>query len=129
MKGTTLAGAIMVLGLVILIGGPLLLSALPAKTYWDDADQAAYEKASTAAHAATYGGVHDHSQPHSHEPPTDPEAVALRDRTRAALDRERARLQAAQATPHWLGICCRVLGLVVSIGGVLLYVRARMAAP
>jgi hypothetical protein len=128
-KGTTLAAAVIMVGLAILFGVPLLLGALPTQAYWDDEDQAAYEKASTAAHAATYGGGHDHSQPHSHEEPTDPQAVALRDSTRAAFDREQAKLEAVQSTQYWLGIGCRVLGLIVSAAGVLLYVRSRRAEP
>jgi hypothetical protein len=128
-KGTTLAAAIIVAGLAILFGGPLLLGALPTHTYWDDEDQAAYEKASTAAHAATYGGIHDHSQPHSHEEPTDVKGIALRGATKAAFDREHAKLQAAQETQKWVGVGCRMLGLIVSAGGVLLYVRSRRAEP
>ena len=127
MKGTTLAALLMVAGLAILFGGPLVLGALPAETYWDDADQAVYEKASTAAHAATYGCSHDHSRPDSHEVSLDPDAEALRNSTRATFDREHARLEAAQDTQWWLHIGCRALGLVVSVGGLLLYLRSRPA--
>lgn len=129
MKGIALAAATIVIGLLILLAGPLLLGALPAQTYWDEADQAEYEKASMAAHAAAYGGDHDHSQPHDHSAPTDPQAQALRDSTRAEFDRHDARLKAAQTTRDWLGIGSRVLGVIISAGGVWLYVQARRREP
>ena len=115
----------MVAGLTILFVGPLILSALPTQTYWTDADQKEYEKASVAAHAATYGGNHDHSQPHSHEAPQDEEGKARLEATRAEFERHNARLKAAQSSRSWLGLGCRGLGLAVVVVGVLIYVRAR----
>ena len=129
MKGSSLAAATIVIGLIILLVGPLALAFLPTQTYWDDADQAAYEKASTAAHAAAYGGDHDHSQPHAHRPLTDAAAIAKRDASHGEFERHHARLKAAQASRHWLGIGSRVLGVMVAAGGVWLYVRARRRAP
>jgi hypothetical protein len=117
----------MTAGLLILFLGPLLLGVLPAETYWSEADQAEYEKASTAAHAAAFGGDHDHTKPHSHEAPTDAEGQAKRDATQAEFEVHNARLKAAQSSRQWLGIGCRVLGIVVAAGGVLLYVRAKSA--
>lgn len=127
MKGTTIAAAIILVGLLVLFAGPLLLARMPAQTYWSDEDQAAYEKASTEAHAAAFGGQHDHSQPHSHEMPADSEAEALRLSTRAEFERHQVKLLASQSKQKWLSIAVRVLGLVLAAGGVLLFIRARRA--
>jgi hypothetical protein len=116
-----------VVGLLVLVAGPLILALFPTHAYWDDEDQAAYEKASTEAHAAAFGGEHDHSQPHTHEMPVDSKAEALRISTRAEFERHQARLLAAQSSQKWLGIAFRVLGLLLAVGGVLLFVRARRA--
>jgi hypothetical protein len=128
-KGSSLAAATIVIGLIILLVGPLALAVLPTQTYWDDADQAAYEKASTAAHAAAYGGDHDDSQPHAHSSLTDAEVIAKRDASLAELERHNARLKAAQASRHWLSLGSRVLGVMVAAGGVWLYIRARRREP
>ena len=118
-----------VVGLLVLFAGPLLVGMMPVQSYWSDEDQAAYEKASTAAHAAAFGGEHDHSQPHSHDISAGSEAAALRDATRAEFAKHEAKLKAAQASQKWLGFGLRVLGVLLAAGGVLLYVRARRAEP
>jgi hypothetical protein len=115
----------MVMGLLVLFVGPLVLGALPAETYWSDAKHAEYQKASTEAHAAAFGGEHDDSQPHAHEPPTDVAGKAKRDATRAEFERHFAKLKTAQSTRKWLALGCRVLGGLMVLGGIGLYFRAR----
>ena len=127
MKGRTLAAAIMVVGLLVLFLGPLFLAALPTQTYWSDADQAEFQKASTEAHAAAFGGTHDDSQPHAHEPPDDSAGKARRDATRAEFERHNGKLKAAQSTRKWLALGCRVLGGLIVLGGIGLYFRVRPA--
>jgi hypothetical protein len=126
-KGRTLAAAIMVVGLLVLFLGPLVLAVLPTQTYWSDADQAEFQKASTEAHAAAFGGAHDESQPHAHEPPTDSAGTALRDATLAEFERHNAKLKTAQSTRKWLALGCRVLGACIVLTGIGLYFRARPA--
>ena len=127
MKPQTLAAIVMVVGLIVVFIGPLILSALPTATYWTDEEQAAYEKASVAAHAATYGGAHDHSKPHSHEAPPDDAAKAHLEETRTELDHHSAKLKAAQSSQSWLRSGCRGFGLLVAATGVLIFVLARRA--
>lgn len=124
MKGTVLAAAAIVVGLLVLGGGPVALSVVPTQAFWSDEQQAAYEKASTAAHAAAFGGEHDHGSSHSAEPVMDSDALAERDATRAEFEKHFATLKAAQQSQRWLGIGCRILGATIAAGGVLLYFRS-----
>jgi hypothetical protein len=128
-KGSTLAAIVMVVGVIVLLGGPLVLSTLPAATYWSETQQEALQKASAEAHAATYAGGHDHSQPHAHESPQDAAGKARLAATRAEYERHNARLKAAKSSRSWLGIGCRVLGLLIAAGGLALYVQARRKEP
>lgn len=125
MKGTVLAATVITSGLLVLGLGPLALSVTPTQAFWSEDEQAAYEKASTAAHAAAFGGEHDHSGGDAHELVMDADALARRDATRAEFEKHFAKLKAAQQSQWWLGIGCRILGATIAAGGVLLYFRAR----
>ena len=129
MKASTLAAILMLLGLLILFGGPLVLGMVPAGAFWTDADDAKLQEAAAEAHAAAYGGAHDHSQPHAHNVSLDPAAQARYDAKLAEYERHNARLKAARRTQWGMGAGCRVLGLLVVLAGVVLYVRSRSAAP
>lgn len=121
MKASSLAAVVMVVGLLILLVGPLLLGVLPTGTYWTEADEQQLGEARSAAHAATYAGEHGL--------PTDTEGKARLEATRAAYEVHNRRLKAAQSSRHWLRIGCHVVGLLLAAGGVLLYVRAKRAEP
>ena len=125
MKRTVLAAAVIALGLLVLGGGPLALDLAPTQVYWSDEEHAAYEKASTAAHAAAYGGEHEHSGSHATEPDMDAAALAKRYATRVEFEKHFTKLKAAQRSQRWLGIGCRILGATIAASGVLLYFRAR----
>ena len=125
MKGTVLAAVVIVVGLLVLGGGPLVLGLAPTQVYWSEEEHAAYERASTAAHAAAFGGEHDHSESHAREPAGEAHARAHRDATRAEFEKHFARLKAAQRSQGWLGLGCRVLGATIAAGGVVMYFRAR----
>jgi hypothetical protein len=83
-----LAAAVIVVGLVVLGVGPLLLGLVPDQVYWSEEEHAAYEKASTAAHAAAFGGEHHHSGSHATEPAMDSDSLAERDATRAEFEKQ-----------------------------------------
>lgn len=128
MKGTTFAAAAIVAGLVLMFVVPLAMSLLPAGAFWTDTDSAAYQKASTDLHSAAYGGAHDHSQGHEHASPQDSEGKARLRAAKAEFERQEARLKSAQSSRGWLKLGFRALGILVAIGGVWLYVKARRTA-
>lgn len=119
----------MAMGLGIILVGPLILGALPTGAYWTDADEEAFQKAATDLHAASYGGVHDHTQPHVHEAPSDRQGQDALEHARQEYQRQESRLKRSQSSRDWMVIGLRGLGALVAAGGVFLYVRLRQAGP
>lgn len=128
MKPNALAIVGIVVGLGLMLGGPLVARFTPRATFWSDEDQRVYSQASVEFHDASYGGGHDHSNPgHLHGGPTDDEARSRLEAAKAEFTRQRARLSAAQGARGWITTACRGVGIIVAAVGVAVYLRTRRA--
>jgi len=119
----------MVAGLALMVLAPLIVGAAPEGTLalWSDADQAQLQKASADFHAAN-SAVANRSRGtfvSKGAEPFDPVAAKARHAAaKAELDKQQARLQAAQTRPAWFLWTLRLLGIAAAAIGVWGYFRA-----
>jgi hypothetical protein len=120
---------LMALGVGLMVLAPLVAGTLPVGTlsFWSDADQAQLQKASADFHAVNTA-LADGSRGTfvgKNAEPFDPVAAKARHvAAKAELDKQQARLRAAQTRPAWMLWTLRLLGIAAAAIGVLGYVRA-----
>ncbi len=120
--------AAMLLGLALLVLVPLILAATPAQTYWSDADQAQYQRASADFHAAAYSlpSSEDGTAFNRPRPGYDPVAAKAKySQAKAEWERQSTRLQAVQSRRHWLLWGLRLIGAGLTVAGIIGYLRSK----
>lgn len=118
----------MVAGLALMVLAPLIVGAAPEGTLalWSDADQAQLQKASADFHAANNSLANSSRGTFLGQgaEPFDPVAAKARHATaKTELERQQARLTAAQTLPTWLLWTLRLLGIAAAAVGVWGYFR------
>ena len=114
---------LMAVGVGLMVVAPLVVGALPesAVSLWTDADQAKLQKASAEYHAinnALAEGSRGKLIGQSGEP-FDPVAAKTRQAAaKAELEKQQARLKAAQSRPAWTLWALRLLGVAAAAVGV-----------
>ena len=119
----------MIAGLLLMIVGPLTVSlALPPDLIWSDEDAKALAEASIAHHEAAHHAGHRHGSKKGGSAISAASHDAAAQAARAELEKQRARLKAAQSRQSWLSYGLRGLGAVIALVGVAAYFRARLSS-
>jgi len=121
-------------GVVLMALAPLIVGAAPtgSLSFWTDADQAALQKASAEFHAvntALADGSRGTFVSQGAEPFDPVAAKAKHAAAKAELDKQQARLHAAQSRPTWLLWTLRLLGISAAASGVWGYFRSAPIDP
>jgi len=124
----------MVGGILLMLTAPFVVSVLPAGaiSQWTDADQAALQKASSEFHAANNSLAAKNLDVSRSRGMETFDPVAPRSRHVAAreeLEKQQARLLAAQSRPTWLLWIIRLAGVAAATIGVCQYFRVPLMPP
>ena len=119
---------LMASGVGLMVLAPLVVGVAPTGTlsFWTDDDQAALQKASAEFHAintALADGSRGTFVSKGAEPFDPVAAKARHAAAKAELDKQQARLLAAQTRPAWLLWTLRLLGIAAAAIGVWGYFR------
>jgi hypothetical protein len=126
--------ALMVAGVGLMVAAPLVVGVAPAGSLslWSDADQAALQRASGEFHAVNTAladgsrGTLINSSGEAFDPVA---AKALQVAAKAELEKQRARLKAAQSRPAWVLWILRLAGIAAAGVGVWGYLRGGSTPP
>jgi hypothetical protein len=131
-KATSWPAILMLCGVVAIFVAPLIVGGAPAHTFWTEEDQTQYQKASADFHAASYGlpNGQDGSSMQRSRGGLDPIAAKAKyEATKAAWEKQKARLENAQARQSWLLWGTRLLGAALACVGIYGYVRGQQKKP
>ena len=125
---------LMASGVGLMVLAPLVVGVAPTGTlsFWSDAEQAQLQKASAdfhAVHTALADGSRGTFVGKNAEPFDPVAAKARHAAAKAELDKQQARLRAAQTRPAWLLWTLRLLGIAAAALGVWGYFRGRDDTP
>jgi hypothetical protein len=119
----------MLAGVLLLAAAPLVVGIFPAAAAspWTDADQAALQKASGDFHAVNSilaDGSRGTLAGHGDQAFNPVAEKARHSAAKAELEKQQARLTAAQSRPGWVLWTLRVVGVAAAAAGVWGYFRA-----